>query len=124
MYFYKIPDRNPADITAYTSMYGDPYAAQNRETRILQTAIYLLVFRLRHPLAYFLWYRHRILLNLTKTDREEICAKMNELDKKQQPLTSFHLMLCRDDEFALWQPFLFVFVDAFQALKKSVFTRI
>ena len=121
MHLYTLPDLDRIEFKGY---YGtsDPDSPQHRETRILHTAFYLCLFRFRHPLAYFLWYRHRVLLALPKADRNEIYAQMRgqALSSWSPNARSTMTMMNRDDEFALWHPFLFLFVDAFFGIQKLI----
>jgi hypothetical protein len=82
-------------------------------------ARYLVAFRMQHPVAYYLWYRHRILWATPRSLRRKT------LDTITFYARSRHGSLvppCMDafDEFAFWHPVLFLPVDAFQLLKKML----
>ena len=97
--------------------YGHDYPYLNIRSK--RVAVYLSLFRLYNPLMYFLWYRFRIRMMLTKSEIRGLsdCGHYHWTSFYGMSLTHMGCMSYWD-EFALRHPVLFLFVDAFQFLKK------
>ena len=82
-------------------------------------ACYLAMFKLRNPVLYYLWYRHRAMFMWSKDERKKVRQRLRQLARMARVTESPRIMR-RSDEFALYHPFLFLFFDAFQLLKISL----
>jgi len=90
------------------------------------TARYMLSFQVMNPILYAIWYRQRILIMFSSEERKAIFKFIDSFRKK--PGVYDTLTIQRDylatywDEFALWNPMLFLIIDIFKFLKKGVTT--
>ena len=100
--------------TRFFYMSDDWYS---EETRVIDTARYISAFKLRQPIAYVLWYYFRLRQPLTPQERKLLPPQIKRFDKAR-------LLPCGGymDEFATRHPWLFLFMDAFQFLKKALTT--
>ena len=103
MHFYK----RPHHISEYDMQF-----------RIITTAQYISAFKIRQPIAYVLWYYWRLRMPLTPAERKQLPPQIahfdNSGDRSMWPNTTYLT------EFAIRHPYLFLFVDLFQFLKKTL----
>ena len=133
MYFTPIPVLETAP--SYVSPdYREKWLQEEEERRhgrrLQCAARYAIAFRMRHPIAYYLWYRYRILRLVSKVDRAEVLDYMLWLEKNRaRYFKDNEYVACFGprslpggmtalEEFALRHPFLFLFVDFYQTCKK------
>jgi len=91
------------------------------DTRIVDTARFIVAFKMRHPIAYALWYCWRLRLALTREERAGLSVQIKFHEENGYSFGSqIPRGVSRLDEFALWHPALFLFVDLFQFLKKAI----
>jgi len=83
-------------------------------------ARFFVAFKLRNPAMWAIWYRFRLMATLTKEERAGILPSMEILSRERSYIPC---MMSPLDEYALRNPFWFLFVDAYQFCKKTL-TRI
>ena len=85
---------------------------------VISTAHYISAFKIRQPIAYVLWYYWRLRMPLTPAERKQLLPQIAHFDNSGNrsiwPNQSYLT------EFAIRHPYLFLFVDLFQFLKKAL----
>jgi len=86
-------------------------------------AHYYILFKIRHPIAWLLWYRWRLPMPLTAEERLKFFSEARKRNFLHSSCScSNDDFIAQRDEFALYHPFLFFFADLFQIFK-TLFTR-
>jgi len=112
MYFYR---------RYYIPANGRKETELDRELQLRQKARFFTAFKLRNPVAWFLWYRFRLMMTLTKAERKAILPEIANCEKAgghcdMSGAAGMSLL----DAYALRNPGWFLFVDLFQFLKQNL----
>ena len=111
MYFYDDPYISPIPHQEKTHL---RFSTNFRHHEI---AKYFVAFKLRNPAMWAMWYRFRLMATLTEEERVGILPSMEILERSRSYIPCKMSPL---DEYALHNPFWFLFVDAYQFGKKAL----